>query len=678
MKLVSLPSQYQQFIHLSRYSRFREELGGRENWEETVDRYLDFVAPVELVGEVARKSLRKSILKLDVMPSMRGLMMAGEAAERCNVGIYNCAYTPIDTPRRFAEVLYILMCGTGVGFSVEKFYTETLPVVPDYLQRSLPCAPLEFVVEDSRRGWAEALEFLVAELYRGTIPTFDYSQIRPAGARLKTTGGRASGPEPLKKLIEFVIKTFGEAQGRRLKPLEVYDICCMIGEIVVVGGVRRSAMICLFDQDDVALAEAKTRYSVKEWSYDAEADLHDFVWIDSYGVWHQQTARLNEWDAKALEQQGVVGWWLVAPWRALSNNSAVYSQDTTKEQFDEDWRRLQFSGSGEPGLFNRDACRTIAERAGRPWGIEYGTNPCSEIILRPQQFCNLSEVVCRATDTWQTLVRKVQDAAILGTLQARFTDFDFLGPEWSATTKEEALLGVSMTGIWDGPELTDWQLDRLRKWVDVYNQEWAEKLGINAAAATTCVKPSGTVSQLVNSAAGMHAQHSPFYIRRVRADIKDPLTLVMMDSGVPWEPVVGRESDQVVFSFPMRAPEGATTRDDITALQQLNKWLHYQKHWCEHKPSVTINVRPSEWDVVREFVWENWEWMSGVAFLPYDGGTYVQAPYEACSEDEYEELLKQMPVIDWSLLRKYETEDETRGGQTFACTGGACEIVDLI
>lgn len=624
---VNLPTQYQQFIHQSRYARWREDLGRRETWQETVDRYVEFMVTGYVESDV-EADIRSAILNLEILPSMRALMTAGPALERCNVAGYNCSYTPIDSPLRFAEVLYVLMCGTGVGFSAERDEVEKLPVVP-MIAEDRDSGP--WYVGDSKEGWAEAYAHLISELYQGYAPEFNFDYVRPAGARLKTFGGRASGPGPLKELFEFTIEKFMDAEGRKLTPLEVHDIVCKIGEVVVVGGVRRSALISLSNLDDTAMAEAKAG-----------------------------------------------AWWEKNPQRALANNSAVYDAIPSVGDFMAEWLSIYRSGSGERGIFSRAACEKIAESRGRDLkGAKVGTNPCSEIILRPQQFCNLTEVVMRQGDTLNTVKRKVRLATILGTLQARLTKFAFLSKEWAETTREDALLGVSMTGIYDGPELSAYDLVNLRGYAQEVNKTYAKKLGINPAAAITCVKPSGTVSQLADCASGIHQRHSPFYIRRVRGDIKDPLSQFLMVQGVPSEACVMKPDTTVVFSFPQRAPEGVPTREDVDAIGHLKKWLHYQKHWCDHKPSVTISVRENEWPSVGAWVYENFEWMSGVSFLPHSDHTYRQAPYEECDEETYENLLASMPNLDWSLMSMYEKTDNTSGSQTLACSSGACEVVDI-
>lgn len=622
-----LPTTYQQFIHQSRYARWLDDKGRRETWPETVDRYLDFVAPVDLVGSSTHAELRDAILNCEVMPSMRALMTAGPAAERDNIAVYNCAYTPIDDQKRFAEILHILLCGTGVGFSVERQEVNKLPEVPE-----LTPSELYSDIADSKRGWSEAFSELVFCLYCGTIPRFDFSQIRPAGARLKTFGGRASGPGPLKELFEFTIETFKKAQGRKLTSIEVHDIVCKIGEVVVVGGVRRSALISLSNLSDDRMRHAK--------------------------------------DGQ---------WWSSDSQRALANNSAVYDCKPDIGCFMREWSALYESKSGERGIFNREACHRLNERIGRATDVAHGTNPCSEIILRPQQFCNLTEVVVRKEDTIDDLSRKVRLATILGTLQARFTDFQFISSEWKETTESEALLGVSMTGIMDREILTEYELRNLRQGARATNRWWATQIGINPAAAITCVKPSGTVSQLVDCASGIHPRHSEFYIRRVRGDRKDPLTQFLMDSGVPYEDCVMKPETTVVFEFPMVSPEDCLTRNQLTAVEHLELWLHYQKYWCDHKPSVTISVREHEWMEVGAWVYENFDWMSGVSFLPHSDHSYQQAPYEECDLQEWADLMAGgPPEIDWSLLQAYERgEDHTKGAQTLACTGTVCEMVDI-
>jgi len=558
---------------------------------------------------------------------MRAVMTAGKAADRDNTCVYNCSYLPVDDPKSFDEAMFILLCGTGVGFSVEAKNINKLPEVPEKLYKS----EHTIVVHDSKEGWAKSLRLLLANLWAGEIPKWDVSKIRPAGTRLKTFGGRASGPEPLIDLFEFVVATFRHAEGRKLNSLECHDIMCKIGEVVVVGGVRRSAMISLSDLDDERIRHAKAG-----------------------------------------------PWWETAPHRALANNSAVYAETPTVGKFMEEWLSLYNSHSGERGIFNREAAKkTVAKFGHRDPDHEFGTNPCSEIILRPYQFCNLSEVVVRFEDTEETLLEKVKLAAILGTIQSTFTKFPYLRKVWQKNTEEERLLGVSLTGIYDNPLLTtqgkklNGLLNKLRDAARETNREWAEALGIPPSAAITCVKPSGTVSQLTDSASGIHPRHSPYYIRRVRGDKKDPLTQFLVNSGVPAEDCVYKPNQTIVFSFPQRAPSGLT-RADVTPISHLGLWLTYQREWCEHKPSVTISVEEKDWPSVGAWTWENFDEISGVSYLPYDGGSYRQAPYEECTEEEYEALKAKMPVINWTDFK--EVTDNVEGAQMLACVSGTCEI----
>jgi ribonucleoside-diphosphate reductase alpha chain len=563
------------------------------------------------------------------MPSMRAIMTAGKALERDNTAGYNCSYLPIDDPKAFDEAMYILLCGTGVGFSVEHKYVDQLPEVPDQLFDS----ETVISVADSKEGWAKALRQLIALLYSGEVARYDLSRIRPAGARLKTFGGRASGPGPLDELFKFTTAKFRAAAGRKLTSLECHDILCKIGEVVVVGGVRRSAMISLSDLEDDRMRSAKS------------------------GNWWEQNGQ-----------------------RALANNSATYTTKPDIGQFLQEWTSLYNSHSGERGIFSRAASKSQAAKNGRrDSNYDFGTNPCSEIILRPYQFCNLTEVVVRAEDTVESLARKVRIATILGTFQSTLTHFPYLRKIWQKNTEDERLLGVSLTGIldnhWMGEvcESTAENLKQLRSIAIDANSEFADSLGIPRSTAITCVKPSGTVSQLVDSASGIHARHSSYYIRRVRGDKKDPLSTFLTVAGVPAEDCVMRPDSTVVFSFPMKAPEGARLRDDLTATQHLDIWLMYQRHFCEHKPSVTISVKEDEWMDVGAWVWRHFDEVSGVSFLPWDGGTYRQAPYEECSKEAYEELLSKMPAhIDWNLLS--EKDDNVEGAQTLACVAGHCEI----
>ena len=627
-----LPTPYQNFIALSRYARWTGDK--RETWSETVDRYIDNIVK-PLTGEDSYiKDIRDAILSLEVMPSMRSMMTAGKAAERDNTCMYNCSYVAVDKPKRFDEAMFILLCGTGVGFSVERQYIQKLPEVPEKMFKS----ETTIVVKDSKEGWAKAYRQLLALLWSGEIPKWDISKVRPAGARLKTFGGRASGPAPLVDLFNFTIDKFLVAKGRKLSSIECHDIMCKIGEIVVVGGVRRSAMISLSNLSDDKMRYAKSGQ-----------------WYVDYGH------------------------------RALANNSVAYTDKPDAETFMREWTALIESKSGERGIFNRQASQKQAAKNGRrnPES-DFGTNPCSEIILKNAQFCNLTECVVRATDTIEDIERKVKYATILGTIQATYTKFPYLSKDWTDNTEEERLLGVSLTGIMDNPLMTSANaglaktLEHLRNVAISTNDEWAERLGIPPSAAITCVKPSGTVSQLVDSASGIHARHSPYYIRTVRGDNKDPLTKFLVDQGVPNEPDVMKPDNTTVFSFPQKAPAGAVTRNDMTAIEQLEMWLTYQRHWCEHKPSITVSVRDSEWVSVGAFVYEHFDEMSGVSFLPHSDHTYQQAPYQDCDKSDYEALLSLMPTeIDWSKLSDYEQEDNTAGMQTMACSGDVCEIVDL-
>jgi ribonucleoside-triphosphate reductase (thioredoxin) len=627
-----LPTDYQSFIHKSRYAKYFDGKG-RENWGETVERYMDNVVRKVAGNDTYINEIRDAIVGLEIMPSMRAMMTAGPALERDNTAGYNCSYLPVDDPKSFDEAMFILLCGTGVGFSVERQFVQKLPEVPE-----LFISDTTIVVKDSKEGWAKAFRQLLALLWAGEIPKWDVSQVRPAGARLKTFGGRASGPAPLVELFNFSVQTFKNAQGRRLTSMECHDLMCFIGQIVVVGGVRRSAMISLSNLSDDRMRHAKSGQ-----------------------------------------------WWETAAHRALANNSVSYTEKPDIETFMREWLSLVESKSGERGVFNREASKKQAAKYGRrDPEHEFGTNPCSEIILRPYQFCNLTEVVVRATDTYDSLARKVKLATILGTIQSSFTRFPYLRKVWQRNTEEERLLGVSLTGIMDNPLMTmknkglESTLAKLREVAVETNAEWAERLNINASVAITCVKPSGTVSQLVDSASGIHARHSPYYIRTVRGDNKDPLTQFMKDQGIPNEPCVFKGDTTTVFSFPVMSPNRAVTRNDMTAIEQLEMWLTYQRYWCEHKPSVTISVRDDEWLTVGAFVYEHFDEMSGVSFLPHSDHTYQQAPYQDCTRDEYKALLKSMPKqINWDALSEYEQEDNTVAMQTMACSGDVCEIVDL-
>jgi len=635
MQQVELPTDYQKFIHQSRYARWRETEKRRETWEETVSRYFDFMSDhLEdnfdyILPPEIKERLENRVLNLDIMPSMRALMTAGNALERCNVAGYNCSYLPVDNARSFDECLYILMCGTGVGFSVESKYTSQLPVVSESLHNS----DTSVVVSDSKEGWAKGYKELISLLYSGQIPKWDLSRLRPAGARLKTFGGRSSGPDPLDDLFRFTVDLFKKSAGRRLKSIECHDIMCKIGSVVVVGGVRRSALISLSDLEDQEMALAKSG-----------------------------------------------DWWNDEGQRALANNSVCYQETPPIGIFMREWLNLYNSKSGERGIFSRDASIRQADKNGRRDSEqEFGTNPCSEIILRPYQFCNLTEVVVRADDDMERLGHKVEDATILGTIQSTLTDFKYLRKVWQNNTEEERLLGVSLTGILDNPKLGKADdLKRLREIAVDTNLGLSSQLGIPQSTAITCVKPSGTVSQLVDSASGIHARHSAYYIRTVRGDKKDPLSKFLIEQGVPCEDDLTQPDNTVVFSFPMKSPAKAVLREDLSAITQLENWKNYQENWCEHKPSVTISVKEDEWFEVGSWVYKNFKDVAGVSFLPHSDHTYKQAPYQDITKEEYLTLSKQMPRnVDWTLLSNYEQEDNTTGTQELACSAGACEIVDI-
>ena len=629
---------YQQFIHKSRYARWLETENRRETWEETVKRYFDFFEK-HLEGKKGikeqRKELEQAVLDMEIMPSMRSLMTAGEALERDNVAGYNCAYLAVNKTRAFDECLFILMCGTGVGFSVERREVEKLPEVPDELFDT----DTTIVVADSKIGWAKAYKELVQMLYAGQIPKWDMSKVRPAGERLKTFGGRSSGPTPLDNLFNFTVEIFQGAKGRKLSSIECHDLMCKIAEIVVVGGVRRSALISLSNLTDERMRKAKSGQ-----------------------------------------------WWLDNTQRALSNNSVVYTEKPDVNIFLKEWMSLIESKSGERGIFNRAAAKKQVEKLGDRRDINYnfGTNPCSEIILRDKEFCNLTEVVIRPNDDPATLIEKVRLATILGTWQATLTDFRYLSKEWKSNCEEEALLGVSLTGIMDNtytngtrsklPEL----LEGLKKVAIETNKKISKQVGVEHSAAITCVKPSGTVSQLVDAASGIHARHSLFYIRTVRGDKKDPLCQFLVEKGIPYESDVTKPEHTWVFSFPIKTSKTAICRNDKTAIEQLEFWKLYQEYWCEHKPSVTITVKEEEWIEVGAWVYKNFDMISGISFLPYADHSYQQAPYQECDEKQYNEMRKKMPKdIDWNELSKYEIHDNTRGSQEYACTGDKCEVVDI-
>ena len=627
-----LPTDYQSFIHKSRYAKYFDGKG-RESWSDTVERYMDNVIRPKLGNDTYVNNIRDAILNLEVMPSMRAMMTAGPALERDNTAGYNCSYLTVDDPKSFDEAMFILLCGTGVGFSVERQYISKLPEIPTLFE-----SDTTIVVKDSKEGWAKAFRQLLALLWAGEIAKWDVTKVRPAGARLKTFGGRASGPAPLIELFNFTVQTFKNAQGRKLSSIECHDLMCFIGQIVVVGGVRRSAMISLSNLSDDRMRHAKSGK-----------------------------------------------WWASAAHRALANNSVCYTEKPDMETFMREWLALVESKSGERGVFNREASKKQAAKADRrDPNYDFGTNPCSEIILRPYQFCNLTEVVVRATDTVDDLERKVRIATILGTIQSAYTKFPYLRKVWQNNTEEERLLGVSLTGIMDNRLMTpknkglDKTLEHLKNVAISTNTELASRLNIPPSAAISCVKPSGTVSQLVDSASGIHARHSPYYVRTVRGDNKDPLTKFMIDQGIPNEPCVMKGDTTTVFSFPIKSPNGAITRNDMTAIEQLEMWLIYQRHFCEHKPSVTITVQDEEWMAVGAFVYKYFDEMSGVSFLPHSDHIYQQAPYQDCSQQDYETLKSLMPErIDWSKLSEYEQEDNTLAMQTMACSGDVCEVVDI-
>jgi len=641
---MSLPSLYQDFIHLSRYSRWVPELGRRETWEETVGRYFDFFEGHlketcnYKVKKEEREELENAVINLEIMPSMRALMTAGDALRRDNVAGYNCSYASANRVRSFDEILYVLMCGTGVGFSVEREFVDRLPTIAEEFEQS----DSTIVVGDSKIGWAKSYKELISLLIGGQVPNWDVSKVRPAGERLKTFGGRASGPEPLVELFKFTVETFKAASGRKLTSIECHDIICKIAEIVVVGGVRRSALISLSSLTDERMREAKTG-----------------------------------------------AWWEYNPQRALANNSVAYKSKPEIGTFMDEWISLYKSKSGERGIFNREAAKKTVEKLEdrRDPNHDFGTNPCSEIILRDREFCNLSEVVVRPGDSATDLQRKVRLATILGTWQSTLTNFRYLSSEWRKNCEEERLLGVSLTGIMDsvvtngkaaGLESLGRTLSGLREVAVQTNKDYAKKLKINQSASITCVKPSGTVSQLVDAASGIHARHGDNYIRTVRADNKDPLCQFMKDKGFPYEPDVMKPDAVTVFSFPIQSPKNSVFRDDLGAIDQLELWLTYQRHWCEHKPSVTITVKEHEWMDVGAWVYRNFDELSGVSFLPFSDHSYRQAPYQDCTQEEYKEMLSKLPTeVDWTLLKDYEEQDNTAGSQTYACSGDSCEIVDL-
>lgn len=635
-------NNYQQYIHKSRYARFIKEEGKRESWDETVSRYIDYFnnRTNSVLGSPLIQELHSALLELEVMPSMRTLMTAGKALDRDNVAGYNCSYLAVDSPRAFDETLYILCCGTGVGFSVERQYINQLPEIAEEMHQT----DTVINVADSKIGWAKAYRELISLLYSGQVPQWDTSKVRAAGEPLKTFGGRASGPQPLIDLFNFTVEVFNNAKGRKLTSIECHDIMCKIADIVVVGGVRRSALISLSNLTDERMRVAKS------------------------GQWWEENGQ-----------------------RALANNSVCYTEKPDIGIFMKEWSSLYESKSGERGIFNREASvRTVRRSGRRDPEHDFGTNPCSEIILRSKQFCNLSEVVVRSEDTFEDLKRKVRLATILGTLQSTLTDFRYLSSAWKRNTEEERLLGVSLTGIMDHPYLSKREVPNNKEWGSNHledilqqlkgvaietNQEWSEKIGISPSTAITCVKPSGTVSQLVDSASGIHSRHSPYYIRTVRADKKDPVSQVLLDVGIPVEDDITKPDSTHIFSFPIKSPDGAICRDERSAVEQLELWKVYAEHWCEHKPSITVNVKEGEWLQVGSWVYDNFDICSGVSFLPHSNHTYKQAPYQEITAEEYEGWVTRMPEdIDWSLLMNFESEDMTTSMKELACTAGSCEI----
>jgi len=647
--MKKLATDYQNFIALSRYARWLPEKNRRETWEETVARYFDFMeqhlkenTDQELVPKT-RKVLEEAVLNLDVMPSMRALMTAGPALAKNHIAGYNCAYLSVDHPKAFDETLFILMHGTGVGFSVERQHISKLPEVPEELLD----VEDSIVVQDSKEGWQSAFRKLITYLYDGEMPKWDFSKVRPKGSRLKTFGGRASGPEPLIDLFHFATNIFKEACGRKLTSYECHRMMCKIAEVVVVGGVRRSALISLSNLTDERMRNAKSGQ-----------------------------------------------WWTDTPEMALSNNSVCYTEKPDMGIFMKEWTSLYESKSGERGIFNREAAvKQVASIGRRDPNHDFGCNPCSEIILRDGQFCNLTEVVIRAEDSQKDILRKVRLATILGTFQASLTNIKRLRPKWVSNTEEEALLGVSLTGIMDNSFMNGSNTDRgyygkrnlpdflsdLRKETVKVNKEWSGLLGISQATATTAIKPSGTVSQLVDSASGIHTRHNDYYYRRVRADAKDPIAQLMEDQGIPCEADVMKPDSVKVFTFPTKAPKGAVLRNDRSAIEQLELWLTYQRYYCEHKPSVTVSVRENEWMEVGSWVYKHFDEVSGVSFLPHSDHSYQQAPYEDCTKTEYDKLAKTMPAsVDWNLISEYELTDTTIGNKALACTGSICEMVDLV
>ena len=614
-----------EFIYKRTYSRWLEDEARREDWPETIERFVGFIISERPdIPDKTISKIRKYMTEFGVMPSMRFLWAAGPAAKADNTCIYNCSFAKINSVDAFAECLYVLMCGTGFGFSVEAEEVDKLPEIPEIKSgQGLP----KILIEDSKNGWADSVKTLMGSLYEGQNVYFDYSAIRPEGARLLTMGGRASGPQPLVKLHDFIREIMHNAQGRKLTTIEAHDICNQIAEIVVVGGVRRSSQISLSDLDDQDMRHAK------EWPFPIK--------------------------------------------RAMANNSAVFREKPSAADFLVEWGALAKSGTGERGIFNLQAAQNKAPARRYAPKIQ-GTNPCGEIMLRDMQFCNLSEVVVREDDDLDSLLDKVETATWLGVIQSSFTDFPYLRKEWKKNCDVEALLGVSLTGQMDNhPVLTSEALKALKSRVLRIARKASGILGTKMPAATTCVKPSGTVSQLVDSASGVHPRYSQYYIRRYRIAARDPLFKLMKEAGVPCSPENGQDAETAttwVLEFPVKSPEDCVTRKDVTALDQLKHYKNLQHNWCEHNASMTVYVRDDEWFEVGNWVYQNWDIINGVSFLPYDGGKYKLAPYEEIDVHTYERLIKEHPLIDYTQLSHYELEDNTQGKSEFACVGDKCEI----
>lgn len=626
-----------EFVYYRSYSRWIEEEGRRETWIETVDRYMNFMKEKleDKLSDEEYQEIREAILRQEVMPSMRLMWSAGRAARASNVSAYNCSYIAPSKIEDFAEAMYLSMCGTGVGFSVESQTVQQLPQIKKQTDKKLAT----HVIEDSKEGWCEALTKGLETWFGGKDISFDYGKLRPAGARLKTMGGRSSGPEPLRALMNFARKKILSKQGKRLSNLDVHDIICKIGEIVVAGGVRRSALISLSDLDDLEMRAAKVgQFYIKE------------------------------------------------PQRSMANNSTAYNEKPTATQFLEEWLTLAKNGTGERGIFNRGSLMTqIPERRKKVFERDWatcGVNPCGEIILKSKEFCNLSEVIARVEDTKETLIKKVRIATILGTYQSMLTDFPFLSKGWRKNCEEERLLGVSVTGQWDCPIVRDTRiLKKLHEEAIRVNQEYAKRFGINPSVAITCVKPSGNVSQLTDASSGMHPRHAKYYIRRVRINGSDPLFQMLKDQKMPYSPEVGQSTASAhtfVIEFPVKAPERAIKKDDLTAIDQLKHWKMVKQNFTEHNPSVTISVGDNEWIEVADWLYENWDMLGGLSFLPRDDHAYLLAPYEEITEERYNEMVKKLPQIDFSQIIFYEKEDQTEGSKELACVSGVCEVDETV